>query len=253
VVIVWHGQTDIGKRRKINEDSIIASDGLFVVCDGVGGQNAGEVASRLAVETIARFIERSAEDRELTWPYGFDPRLSYNANRLGTAIKLANRAVFKHAGSAAEYTGMGTTVAAVLVSPGSRGMTYAHVGDSRVYLMRDQNLRQLTRDDTWASVAWGGTPPDDTATSPGLKNILTKALGPREDVEFEVIDHPVTSGDAVLLCSDGLTNMVPDARILEITVAHLPDLAAGCRELVAEANAQGGRDNISVILVYCQS
>lgn len=248
-MIAWHGQTDIGKRRKINEDSFFASDGVFVVCDGVGGQNAGEVASRLATEAISRFIERSAEDRELTWPYGFDPRLSYNANLLRTAIKLANRAVFKHASSGEEYTGMGTTVAAVLISPGKPRMTYGHVGDSRVYLMRDQTLLQLTRDDTWASIAWGGTPPDDTTTNPALKNILTKALGPRDDVEFEVVDQPVSDGDVVLLCSDGLTNMVPDSRMLQIIAAHLPDLATACKALVDEANAQGGRDNISVILV----
>lgn len=103
-MIVSHGLTDVGRRRKINEDSIFAADGLFIVCDGMGGHKAGEVASSLAVEAITRFIERSNEDQELTWPFGFDPRLSYNANRLRTAIKLANRSVFRKASAPTRTT-----------------------------------------------------------------------------------------------------------------------------------------------------
>ena len=244
-----HGETDIGKRRKINEDSIFAANGLFLVCDGMGGHKAGEVASSLAVEVIARFVERTEEDRELTWPFGFNPRLSYNANRLRTAIKLANRAVHRQASSREEYTGMGTTVAAVLVKPGDPRMTYAHVGDSRVYLIRDRAMLQLTRDDSWANLAWSGASVEDPTSTSAMKNILTKALGAREDVEFDVVDQALQEGDIVLLCSDGLTNMLPDARINEVVAAHPTDPAGACRQLVDEANAQGGRDNISVILV----
>ncbi len=250
-MLISHGETDIGKRRKINEDSIFAASGLFVVCDGMGGHKAGEVASRLAVETIARFVERTEEDRELTWPFGFNPQLSFNGNRLRTAVKLANRAVFRQANSREEYTGMGTTLAAVIVSPDESRMTYAHVGDSRIYLLRDRTIVQLTRDDSWANLGWSGAPDEDpTTTTTGLmKNILTKALGARDDVEFDVVDQPLHDGDTVLLCSDGLTNMLPDARILEVVAAHSNDLPGACRQLVAEANAHGGRDNISVILV----
>jgi protein phosphatase len=242
-----HGQTDIGKRRKINEDAIFSANGLFLVCDGMGGHKAGEVASGLAVETIARFVERSEEDRELTWPFGFNPRLSYDANRLRTAIKLANRAVHRQASSREEYTGMGTTVVAVLFSTKEARVTYANVGDSRVYLIRDGAMLQITRDDSWANLGWSGSGEDATSTS--MKNILTKALGAREDVEFDVVDQAPQEGDVILLCSDGLTNMVPDARINEIVIAHPGDLPAACRELIAEANAQGGRDNVSLILV----
>jgi protein phosphatase len=245
-MLTAHGETDIGKRRKINEDSILAADGLFLVCDGMGGHQAGEVASRLAVDVIAKFIRRSDEDRELTWPYGFNPRQSFNANRLRTAVKLANRAVFRQANSADAYTGMGTTVAAVLLSPGEPRMTYAHVGDSRVYLLRGGSLDQLTRDDSWANLDWGGGPDDSGAS---MRNILTKALGARDDVEFEVVDQVLGDGDIVLVCSDGLTNMVPDPRVLELVMAHGGDLPAACRALVAEANGAGGRDNVSVILV----
>jgi serine/threonine protein phosphatase PrpC len=244
-----HGETDVGRRRKINEDSIFVADGLLVVCDGMGGHQAGEVASALAVETIARFVQRTDEDRELTWPFGFDPRQSFNANRLRTAVKLANRAVFKHANSGDAYTGMGTTVAAALISSGQPRMTYSNVGDSRVYLIRGGAILQLTHDDSWANLArLGGAEDDLTAT--GMKNVLTKALGAREEVDFEVIDQDLQAGDIVLLCSDGLTNMVSDADMLRLVAAGLADMPATCRELVAMANAAGGRDNVSVILAH---
>ncbi len=248
-MLIAHGETDIGKRRKINEDSIFAANGLFVVCDGMGGHKAGEVASSLAVEVIAQFVKRSDEDRELTWPFGFNPQISFNGNRLRTAIKLANRAVFRHANSREAYTGMGTTVVAALISSGESRMTYANVGDSRIYLIRDRAIVQLTRDDSWANLGWSGGPDDDPTATGVMKNILTKAMGAREDVEFDVVDQTLHDGDTVLLCSDGLTNMLPDARILEVTAAYPGDLPGACRQLVAEANGQGGRDNISVILV----
>jgi protein phosphatase len=248
-MLLSYGLTDIGRRRTINEDSIFVADGLFVVCDGMGGHQAGEVASNLAVETIARFVQRSDADPELTWPFGFNPRLSFNANRLRTAIKLANRAVYRKGNSREDYTGMGTTAVAALVS-GKPVMTHAGVGDSRVYLLRGGGMVQLTRDDSLANVAWPGLDDDATAgVQPSVKHVLTKALGAREDVEFDVIDHPMAPGDLIVLCSDGLTNMLPDDRIRDIVAGHSSDLEATCRELVSEANAQGGRDNISVILV----
>jgi protein phosphatase len=158
--------------------------------------------------------------------------------------------VFKKASSADDYTGMGTTVTSVLISQGEPLMTYAHVGDSRIYLIREGVMLQLTRDDSWANVAWAGGGPDDVSvTGTTMKNILTKALGARDDVEFDVVEQALSDGDVVLLCSDGLTNMVPDRRILEIVTRQGADLEGACRELVDEANAQGGRDNISVILV----
>jgi protein phosphatase len=125
-------------------------------------------------------------------------------------------------------------------------VTYAHVGDSRLYLIRGGSMQQLTRDDTWANLA---ASVDPEATSP-MKNVLTKALGAREDVDFEVTRRPLERGDLMLLCSDGLTNMLADERILEIVVARSPDLEAVGRELVTAANEQGGRDNISVVLVH---
>ena len=244
----FHGLTDVGRRRPLNEDAIHAADGLFLVCDGMGGHKAGEVASQLAVETVAGFIRRSTEDPEMTWPYGYDTTLPYDVNRLGTAIKLANRVVSRKAASAEDYTGMGTTIVAALVHPRRSQLTYAHVGDSRLYLVRDGAMTQLTRDDTWANLEW--VDPADAAAYGSMKNVLTKALGAREDLEFDVREIALQASDVVLLCSDGLTNMLSDAQILEILIAAGGDLHAAARTLVSRANAEGGRDNLSVVLVH---
>ena len=248
-MIAFHGETDVGRRRPLNEDAIFAGDGLFLVCDGMGGHKAGEVASRVAADTIATFVERSGEDPEITWPYGFDRQTSLDANRLRTAIKLANRTVFRKSTSSDDYSGMGTTVAAALISRGRPRMTYASVGDSRIYRVRGGEIVQLTRDDSWLNAAWDGEPPDESILA-SMKNVLTKALGADDDVDFEVAVEELHEGDLVLLCSDGLTNMLSDSRILEIVSAHAADLPGACRALIAAANAGGGRDNISAILVH---
>jgi serine/threonine protein phosphatase PrpC len=246
-MVICAGHTDIGRRRPLNEDSIYAEDGVFLVCDGMGGHKAGEVASRLAVEAIAGFLRRSAEDPEMTWPYGYDPELPHDANRLSTAIKLANRVVYRKSMSEDDYTGMGTTVVAAMVAPRRPLMTYAHVGDSRIYRIQAGAMRQLTRDDTWANLQSPEAAEDEAATS--MRNVLTKALGAREDVEFALNELTLADGDIILLCSDGLTNMLPDARILEIVTSCEGDLDAACRQLTLRANEEGGRDNISVVLV----
>jgi serine/threonine protein phosphatase PrpC len=246
-MISFHGQTDIGRRRSLNEDAIFASDNLFVVCDGMGGHKAGEVASQLSIDVITAFVKRSAEDAEITWPYGFHVRVSFDGNRLRTAIKLANRAVFRKAASTDDYMGMGTTVAAVIVSRTRPQMTYAHAGDSRIYLIRAGAILQLTRDDSWANLSWEGEP--DDAAKASMKHVLTKALGARDDVDFEVTDQALTDGDFILLCSDGLTNMLSDRSILDVVSTYGADLEVACNQLLAEANAAGGRDNVSAILI----
>jgi PPM family protein phosphatase len=247
-MISFHSETDLGRRRSLNEDAVLAGDGLFIVCDGMGGHKAGEVASQLAVDVITRFVKRSAEDSEITWPFGFLTRTSLDGNRLRTAIKLANRAVLGKAASSNEYTGMGTTVAAMIVSRHQPQMTYASVGDSRIYLVRAGAIVQLTRDDSWANLSWDAEMVDE-ATKTGMQHVLTKALGAGEDIDFEVKSQDLRDGDTVLLCSDGVSNMVPDPRILEILSEHGADLERACQQLVSEANTHGGRDNISAILV----
>ena len=246
-MVTFHSQTDIGKRRSLNEDAVFADNGLFIVCDGMGGHKAGEVAAQLGIDAIVRFVERSVEDAEITWPYGFLTRLSFDANRLRNAIKLANGAILRKAASSNEYAGMGTTVAAVLVSRKRPQMTYATVGDSRIYLLRGGGIQQLTSDDSWANLSWKADAVDEM-TRAAMQHVLTKALGAQDTVDFDVKIQDLVNRDIVLLCSDGLTNMLPDRRILEIITAHGADLEVACRELVSEANAQGGRDNISVVL-----
>jgi protein phosphatase len=247
-MISFHGVTDVGRRRSLNEDAILASDNLFLVCDGMGGHKAGEVASQLAVDAIAGFVMRSGDDAEITWPYGFLTRASFDANRLRTAIKLANRTVSRKAASSDDYTGMGTTVAAALVSATRPQLTYATVGDSRIYLIRRGAIAQLSHDDSWANLPWESQAADDT-TRRAMQHVLTKALGARDDVDFDVKSQELADGDVLLLCSDGLTNMVPDHRIVEVVSAHGADVEGACRALVSEANHQGGRDNISAILI----
>ena len=244
-MIEFHGETDVGRQRPHNEDTIFAADGLFIVCDGMGAHRAGEVASRLATDAIAGFVGRSRSDPDLTWPCGLDPTLSDDANRLLNAIKLANQTVFAQSAASAEHRGMGTTVVAALVSRTGDQLVYGHVGDSRLYLIRDGAMAQLTRDDNLGDrLGPDGRP---------LSHVLTKALGVGGDVEFDVVARELRKGDAVLLCSDGLTNMLPDPAILAIVTAHAGDVQEACRRLVAEANAQGGRDNVSVVLVSCRS
>ena len=245
MMLRFHSVTDVGRRRPLNEDAIYAKDTLFLVCDGMGGHNAGEVASQLAAETIASFIRRSLEDPEMTWPYSYDTALSYDANCLATAIKLANRVIARKAASVEEYTGMGTTVAAALFHARRPRMTYANVGDSRIYLIRAGAMRQLTHDDTWANLDW----PDPQIPAEAMKNILTKALGAREDVEFDLLEQPLEDGDLVLLCSDGLTGMLGDDRILATITAGGANVQAACEQLVSDASTEGGRDNISAILI----
>lgn len=242
----FSGLTDIGRRRDHNEDSILLDGELFVVCDGMGGHNAGEVASALAIEVIGRFVAQTRTDPDVTWPYGLDPALSYHANRLSASVRLANREVFRKAASSAELRGMGTTVVAAIVAPEEPRLIYAHVGDSRLYLVRDGDIAQLTRDHSLANAA-GVRDPQDLDSR--MRNMLTAALGVREDIEVDIAEERLNDGDTVLLCSDGLTNMLPDPRILEVVTSHRENLDDACKELVRQANAEGGRDNISVILV----
>src|SRR5512140_3218864 len=183
------GRTDVGRRRKINEDSFLVSleTNLFAVCDGMGGHNAGEVASKLAIDTLAGFIQTSGAEHDSTWPFGLDPNLSFDANRLKTAIRLANSRVFQAAEKREELTGMGTTVVAALVS--GDVMTIGSAGDSRCYLVHEGKLIQLTRDDSWDSAALGeGILNSDDVEHHPLRNVITKAGGARESIESDAID-----------------------------------------------------------------
>lgn len=245
-----YGLSDPGRKRKGNEDSMgLEPDiGLAVVADGMGGHQSGEVASQLAVETLRSFVGRAHRDRDLTWPFGLDARRSFEANCLTTAIKLANQAVFRAALGRPELAGMGTTVVAVMAGQGR--LSYAGVGDSRVYLWRGKTFRQLTRDDSWLEAAVSQQLLDAAELeSHPFRHVLTKAVGLQEDVDFDVGEEPLHDGDCVLLCSDGLTTALSDGRIQELVRAHGQDLEQACRALVDAANEAGGPDNVTVAML----
>ncbi len=244
------GRTDVGRRRKVNEDSfLVAPDShLYAVCDGMGGHNAGEVASRMAIETLAAFVERSGVEKEITWPWGLDANLSFDANRLKTAIRLANSRVFQSADGSEELTGMGTTVVAALVSGNT--MTLGSAGDSRCYLLREGQFRQLTQDDSWVSAALGeGILNSDDVERHPLRNVITKAVGARDSIDLEVIEQTFQAGDVALLCSDGLHGMVGDEEIARLLGPGSGSLEEMTADLVGAANEAGGRDNVSAVLL----
>lgn len=244
------GATDVGLRRKLNEDSLLVDGalGLFVVADGMGGHNAGEIASRLTVETVGNFVQRSREEEEITWPYGVDPKLSLNANRLVTAVMLANKRVWKEADNRQDYTGMGTTIVAALVN--EKNISFVSAGDSRAYRLRADDFRQMTVDDSWvqAAVDEGVLLPEEAESHP-MKNIITKAIGAKEYLDVSVEEHELEDDDLYLLCSDGLHGMIPDRALSEKVVGAKGSLEELVRDLIHTANENGGKDNVTALAV----
>jgi PPM family protein phosphatase len=245
------GQTDVGRRRKLNEDNFLVKPetNLYAVCDGMGGHNAGEVASKMAIETLEAFIRKSAgEEKDITWPYGLEAHLSFEANRLKTAVKLANKKVFKSADNREDYTGMGTTLVAAIVS--GKVVTIGSAGDSRAYLIRPGELKQLTRDDSWVSAAWAeGILSHDEIDRHPLRNVITKAVGAKEEIELDTVEHHLKKGDVILLCSDGLHSMINDEAILKTVTPFPATLPEAAQKLIDAANEAGGKDNVSVVLL----
>lgn len=249
-----HGASDVGLRRQLNEDFLVLDKevGLFVVADGMGGHNAGEIASKLAAETVCKFMQHSSDEEEITWPYGIDPKLSINANRLRTAIMLANKRVWKEADQRQDYTGMGTTIVVAVVEGGH--ITFAGAGDSRVYRIRKDQIEQMTVDDSWVQVAIneGVLDPGDANVHP-MKNIITKAIGAKENIDFQVSEEQLEEGDLYLLCSDGLHGMLTDDEILKAVIESNGELEKGVQNLIKAANDNGGKDNVTALLLRCGS
>jgi len=251
--IAYHALTDVGRKRKGNEDSLFLNpdQNLFIVADGMGGHAAGEVASKMAVEAINEFVTLTGGDDDITWPFGLDENISYDGNRLKTAIKYANRKVLEATREKSEYEGMATTVAAVLVDGETANL--AHVGDSRVYLMRDGTLKQLTSDHSWVNEQiQSGVLSADQARGHPLRNVVTRALGGKPDLQVDMQVHKMQAGDVLLLCSDGLTTMLPDDEIHEVLEGSQGDIKRAAQELVTAANEKGGEDNITVVLIQFQ-
>ena len=247
--VIAAGVSDVGRKRKSNEDSfhIDPARGLFIVADGMGGHVAGEVASKLAVDTIQEFLRISDADSEITWPFEFDENLTAGGNRIQAAIQLANREIVRHMQAQEDTRGMGTTVVTAVVADDS--CTIGHVGDSRAYLIRGGQIRQLTRDHTFVNeqVEKGFMSRAEAEKHPA-RNILTRAVGSTEELNVELSETALASGDRILLCSDGLSSMVEDQAILKAVEEH-PDLDEACKSLVALANESGGWDNITAVLI----
>jgi protein phosphatase len=245
--ILSFGATDTGKKRVNNEDSYLVNDELrlYAVADGVGGSEAGEVASRIAVDTISVAMPDLLGDKDRT-PSG--ELRSADVPELAAfryAVLLANRNIIEEAGQNPARAGMGTTLTALLLA--RKQAFLAHIGDSRAYRFRDGTLAQLTNDHSIVAeqVRSGLITASQARTSP-YRHVITQALGIDREAAPELMEHPVKPGDTFLLCSDGLTEMVSDREITKILAGSAPRDAA--QKLIEAANEQGGVDNITVVV-----
>lgn len=223
-------RSDTGRQRRENEDSAYAAAPLFVVADGMGGAQAGEVASRIAIETFQDGLDGAGSPEE----------------RLADRVRTANRQIHDRSRTEIGREGMGTTLTAAYVDDGQ--LAIAHVGDSRAYLFRDGELSRLTQDHSLVDeLVRRGKLTEEQAAEHPQRSIITRALGPEPDVEVDTFTYPVKAGDLLLLCSDGLTSMISEQDVARI-LASKEDLDALARALIQEANDAGGRDNITVVL-----
>lgn len=246
------GITDVGLKRTHNEDNFYRSDelGIYLVADGMGGHAAGEVASNTSIQTVADFAERYAKDNSITWPFGFDTRLTDEGNALITGIQLANHTLCKMQQDRPELNGMGTTLAALRIT--DNNALIAHVGDSRVYRDRGKTFELLTSDHSWVNEQLQkNIITADEARTHRYRNVITRALGNRNELEIDVRMETVEAGDIYLLCSDGLSGMLDDNDMEQILRNNSDSIRAVANTLVARANEAGGHDNISVVIVSC--
>ncbi len=246
VSLVAAGCTDTGVLRSNNEDTFrcCQEQGVFVVCDGMGGAAAGEIASRMAADYVAKALcRKTAEGAERSGEEAIEAIVVQ-------AIGEANRKIYERAQRESGYLGMGTTIVLAQVAPGMAHV--AHVGDSRCYLWRKGHLQLMTQDHSLVSeqVRLGRLSPEEAENSP-YRNVITRALGTQSSVATEYQRFGVLEGDVILLCSDGLTRELQDEEIAGVVAqaAAGEDVEAICRLLVDRANAAGGRDNITCVLV----
>jgi len=246
--VVAAGLSDVGCVRKHNEDNLLVDLelGLFLVADGLGGHAAGEVASRIVVEKVEEFISQTTE-RDRTWPLDYDARLPYDGNRLKAALLLSDQAILDDIRENPERESMGSTVVACLFK--GNGITLAHVGDSRAYLLDSKGIAQVTRDHSWVAdqVANGILTAEEARKHP-FRNVITQALGNGGELEVSIQELQVKETDRLLLCSDGLSGMVADEDIWKI-VQGSGSLEEASERLVKKALENGGEDNVTVVLV----
>ncbi|WP_447968093.1 Stp1/IreP family PP2C-type Ser/Thr phosphatase [Nitrospira sp. M1] len=239
------GQTDIGRVRKINQDTfaIHQSLGLWIVADGMGGHAGGEVASQLVIDTIGPYVEQHQTKKTLS--------KEERETILRNALEATNHAIRTHAKKNPEFSSMGTTAVVLQITEGSPDeATIAHVGDSRAYLLQDQAMTLLTRDHSLVEdrIDLGIITREEALTHP-LRNVLTQGLGIESTVEPSVQTLSLQPTDKILLCSDGLTKMMTDDEFFTVIRQHSHSLKDACQQLVDTANKLGGNDNITVVLV----
>lgn len=243
------GLTDVGRKREHNEDALLLAPkhGLFVIADGMGGHEAGEVASNLAITALEQFFDTLFSDPDATWPHRTDPNNDEYANRLAVGVQMAHQRIREASGASRQQKAMGTTCVALHLQ-GAKAH-FAWVGDSRGYRWRKGSLEQITTDHSLLNelLAAGRLGPEQVAGFQH-KNVITRALGTNDRLDVDVRSIDFEPGDTLLLCSDGLTGMVEDPAIAQAIADH-PSLEATCQHLIDAANSAGGSDNVTVALV----
>jgi protein phosphatase len=246
-VIESTGISDIGKKRKTNEDALLVDDqlGLYVVADGMGGHRAGEVASKLVVETLRDFIKQDPDREDEIAPDEADETLSEEANRILSGIKISNKVVYEISKSKEKYRGMGSTVSVLYLN--EQTMIAANVGDSPIYLVQKGKIELLSVPHTVMAEHAAMNPESTHQLGEEYKHMLTRAMGADETVNADICEIPYFQDDVLIISSDGLSDCVSPDEILKIVVNNSTEKA--CQSLVDIANERGGYDNVTVIVL----
>jgi protein phosphatase len=243
------GKTDVGCVRANNEDNFgyDLRYGIFVVCDGMGGQAAGEVASKLGVDTMLEYFRKAGRNGQYEQIGAAVDGLSAEGKALASAIRLANQTIYETGQQETARAGMGSTIVAALVK--GNALSIGNVGDSRIYLIRQDNIQQLTQDHSLVmEQVRRGYITREQAEHSEMQNIILKALGSEQEVEPDIEDLAVLEGDILIMCSDGLTKYVREEEIMSV-VSGGPEINQACDALIQKAKERGGDDNITCLLL----
>jgi protein phosphatase len=250
-VLRAYGVTDKGRVRPTNQDCLAIDEahGLCVVADGMGGHNAGEIASRTAVEAVVEFIaDPAGRHRADDWPFGFEAAFSVTANRVRTAIHLANQQVLERSTSSDAFSGMGTTIVAAVVD--GNQLSIGYVGDSRLYIVGRDGIRLLTRDDSWVASVLAQDPLVDAAMlrHHPMRNALTNVVGSRHRTDVHVVEDTLLGDELLLLTTDGVHGVLENDRLERLLRTGGDDLPTVAQSIVAAALARGSRDNCTALV-----
>lgn len=248
--IIFSGESSVGKKRSINEDAYFADkeQRLFIVADGMGGHNAGEIASQQALEIFREYFQKGIEDKDTSWIRHIDPGMDDISNVITASVKIANSRVYRMSFTNPQYKGMGTTLAGIYFT--ERTAYIFNIGDSRVYSYKGGNLLQITEDHSWIQEQVRlKLLTDSQAKNHQWKNVITRALGTAKNINIDLFKHPYESGEIFLICTDGLTSMLDDEKIKSIIENNRLELNEIITKLIDQANKAGGEDNITAISI----